>query len=217
MLLALLAAALAAPAVDPGLAPEGVEAQFRAWAQAEGRRGAAAEIACRPFAEKVALCFMRREGDARVYVTRAEGESVDALEARARGDAKEAVAKLEPVAVEGFATPYWVRAEGDGRDHAALLHPEAIAAKLGPSYVVAAPARGVLVAWVPGDVVFDKIVAVGVRKMYETLPDPVSPLIYRWDGTAWKTWGEARAVPGETGPSPIPSPSPVPPRPPLPR
>jgi hypothetical protein len=217
VILALLAAALAAPPVDPGLAPEGVEADFRAWARAEGRSGADAEIACRPFAEKVALCFMRREGDARVYVTRADGEAVDALEARARGDAAAAVAGLDPVMVEGFTTPYWVRAVGDGRDHAAILHPDALRAKLGPAFVVAAPARGVLVAWVPGDVVFDKIVAVGVRRMYETLPDPVSPLVYRWDGAAWKTWGEARAVPGETGPSPIPSPSPVPPRSPLPR
>ena len=206
--------ATGAPRVDPGLAPEGVEEAYRRWAASEGRTGDAAELVCRAFAEKVALCFTRAEAGGRTYVTRADGRTADALERDARGEGPTAVARLEPVAVEGFATPYWMRAEGDGRDHAALLHPDAIGAKVGQGFVVAAPARGVLVAWLPGDIVFDKVVAVGVRRMYETLPDPVSPLVYRWDGKTWKTWGEARAVPGETGPSPIPSPSPVPPIPP---
>lgn len=210
-LLAILLA-LAAPRIDPGLAPEGVEEGFRAWASGEGRTGAATEIVCRPFAEEVRLCFTRVDGADRFYVTRADGKAVDALETEARGEAAAAIAKLESVQVEGFSQPYFVRAEGDGRDHAPLLHPEALRARVGGDFVAAVPARGVLVVWAPGDVVFDKVVAVGVRKMYETLPDPVSPLVYRWDGATWKTWGQARQVPGETGPAPTVSPSPVPPR-----
>lgn len=210
MILLAILAAFAAPRVDPGLAPEGVEEAFRAWAVGEGKTGPATEIVCRPFAEKVELCFTRAEKDARVYVTRADGKSVGELESAATGSAKDALAKMEAVKVEGFATPYWMRAEGDGRDHAAVLHPEALRAKLGEGFVVAAPARNVLVAWKAGDIVFDKIVAVGVRRMYETLPDPVSPLVYRWDGERWVTWGQAREVPGEAGPSPTPAPSPVP-------
>ena len=208
----LVVAALAAPRVDPGLAPAGVEEGYRAFASAEGRTGAGAELVCRPFAEAVSLCFTRMDGATRAWFTRADGRSAAQLESDARGSPREALAKLEPVAVEGFAKPYWMRAEGDGRDHAAFLHPDALTTKLGAGFVAAAPARGVLVAWVPGDVVFDKIVAVGVRRMYDTLPDPVSPLVYRWDGEAWKTWGEARAAIDAVGPSPIPSPSPVPPR-----
>ncbi len=211
MLLAVLAA-LAAARVDPGLAPDGVESGYREWARSEGRGGDAAELVCRPFAEKVSLCFTRATEAGRAWLTRADGRTAEQLEAASRGTANDALAGLEPVAVEGFATPYWMRAEGDGRDHAAVLHPEALRAKLGGDFVVAAPARGVLVAWRHGDVVFDKIVAVGVRRMYETLPDPVSPLVYRWDGAKWVTWGEARAVVGEGGPAPTPAPSPVPPR-----
>lgn len=206
MLLFVLAA-LAGARVDPSLAPAGIEADFRAWANASGRTGSDAELVCRPFAERVSLCFMRAEGDARVYVTRVDGRTAEQLEADGRGAATDAVKALEPVKVDGFPQPYWVRAAGDGRDHTPFLHPDALRTKLGGEPVVAAPARGVLVAWVPGDLVFDKIVAVGVRRMYETLPDPVSPLIYRWDGEKWVTWGEARAVAGEVGPAPTPAPA----------
>ena len=117
---------------------------------------------------------------------------------------------MQPVAVEGFKQVYWLANEGDGRDHVPMLFPAALAAKVGKGVVVAVPARGVLVAWVPGDLVFDKVVAVGVRKMYDTLESPVSPLIYQWDGERWAVWGEAKAVDGVVGPSPIPTPSPVP-------
>ncbi|MDP2305852.1 MAG: hypothetical protein Q8P18_07470 [Pseudomonadota bacterium] len=211
ILLVALAAFAAAPAVDPGLEPEGVEAAFRAYAGAQGRPEAARELVCRPFAEKARLCFTRAEASARPYYTRADGLAASALEAAARGSAAEAVKRLEPVKIEGFSAPYWMTAVGDGRDHAALLHPDALRKRVGGAQigdcVVAAPARGVLVAWVPGDLVFDKIVAVGIRRMYDTLPNPVSPLLYRWDGEAWITWGEAREVPGASGPAPVGAPA----------
>ena len=203
--------------MDPGLAPAGIADTYRSFAESTGKTGAATELVCRAFAEAAELCFTRHEKGGRVYYTRADGKPAGELEAASKQAAREALQKLEPVRVDGFATPYWMRAEGDDRDHALLLQPDALKEKVGEGFVVAAPARGVLVAWVPGDVVFDKIVAVGVRRMYDTLPDPVSPLVYRWDGARWITWGSAREVAGETGPSPIPSPSPVPPLPPAPR
>jgi hypothetical protein len=207
--------AFAAPRVDPGLEPEGVEAAYRAYAEAQGRPEAARELVCRRFAERARLCFTRVEGAARPYFTRTDGQAVEALEAAARGSGAEAVKRLESVVVEGFDTPYWMAAVGDGRDHAALLHPDALRKRLGGDFVVAVPARGVLVAWVPGDLVFDKIVAVGIRRMYDTLPNAVSPLLYKWNGEAWITWGEAREVPGAMGPAPLGVPAegraPVPP------
>lgn len=210
IVLALLAALLgavapadAAPRVDPGLEPEGVEAAFRAYAESQGRPEAARDLVCRRFAERARLCFTHAEASGRLYFTRGDGQAIEALEASSRGVAADAVKRLEPVKVEGFATPYWMAAVGDGRDHAAVLHPDALQKRVGSGAVVAAPARGVLVAWVPGDVVFDKIVAVGIRRMYDTLPNPVSPLLYKWNGEAWITWGEAREVAGATGPSPL--------------
>lgn len=203
-------AALAAPRVDPGLEAEGVEAAYAEWAATQGREEAARKLVCRPFMPRAELCFTRVEGDRRLYFTEADGRAVDALELAGRGSANDSVKRLLPVTVEGFKQPYFLANEGDGRDHVPLLFPSAIAARVGTGAVVAVPARGVLVAWVPGDLLFDKVVAVGVRKMYETLEGPISPLIYQWDGQKWSPWGEAKAVDGVQGPSPIPTPSPVP-------
>lgn len=205
-MLALIVAALAAPRVDPGLERYDVPEAYQGWAESQGRAAAAQELVCRPFAEGTVLCFSRIEADRRVLYTRADGQTLGALESAARGSAKDAVARLEPVKVDGFSTPYWVAAVGDGRDHAIVLHPDALAKKLGGPFVVATPARGVVVAWAPGDVVFDKIVAVGIRKMYETLPDPVTPLIYTWNAEkGWSVWGSAREVVDAVGPTPIPA------------
>lgn len=196
LLAALAGAAPARP--DPGLEPADVEEQFRTWANGKGVQGDAAELVCRPFADQVDLCFTRVKGKARAWVTKAEGQDAAALEAAGKGTAEEALARLEPVAVEGFPQRYWMAAKGDRRDHVPLLFPDALGEKLGGNPVVGVPARGVLVAWVPGAPDFDKAVAVGVRRMYETLPDPVSPLLYRWDGQRWKVWGQA--VPSPTAP-----------------
>ncbi len=217
---------LSTPRVDPGLEPSGVEDLYRAWALGERRAPPRRELVCRPFAERVTLCFSRIEAAGRVYFTRADARDVASLESASlagKGTESAPLANLQPVSVEGASRSYWVSAQGDGRDHVGLLFPDLLAARVAgpaPRYdalrppreapgrvVVAAPARGVLVAWVSGDSVFDTLVAVGIRRMYDTLPDPVSTLIYHWDGTAWLTWGEARDVATDpTDPSALPSP-----------
>ena len=191
MLLLITRLALAAR-VDPGIEQVGVEAAFQEWAAAKGEPSAKQALACRPFAEGIELCFSRIEGDTRRYYTRADGLSVEALEAKAAGRAEDALVYFVAVPVDGFTGSYWLTNEGDGRDHAALLFPQALAKRFGEHFVVAVPVRGVLVVWVPGDAEFDKAVAVGVSRMYETLPDSVSPRIYTWDGAKWVTWGEAK-------------------------
>lgn len=190
-MLALLAATAFA-GVDPGLEPADVAAQYRAFATKKGRSGGATELVCRPFAEATVLCFSHLEGKKRVYATVDGGKDAAALEAEGRGTEEAALACFEPVTGEGLGRSYFLCARGDGRDHVPVLFPQALAAKVGGDVVVAAPARGVLVAWAPGDLDFDKAVAVGVRRMFESLPDPVSPLVYRWDGARWVTWGEAK-------------------------
>lgn len=194
-LVALLAWAAPAPRPDPGLEPVDVEAQYRAWASANGVVGPAAELVCQPFAEAAKLCFSRPKGKGRAWWTQADGKDAAALLAAGKGKPAEAIGRLEPQQVEGYTLRYWVAAKGDGRDHTAVLFPEELRAKVGGDFVVAAPARGVLVVWRPGeDMTFDKVVAVGVRRMYDTLPDPVSPLVYKWDGSVWKVWGQAIAA-----------------------
>lgn len=192
MLWALLLAATRP--VDPSLEPVGVEDAYRAWALAEGRPDGRAELVCRAFAEGARLCFVWRDPTRRVYVTRADGLDLATVEAQAAADAAAAVAGMSRVVPDGFTRAYHLRAEGDGRDHAPLLAPDALAARVGGPPVVGVPARGVLVAWLPGDPAFDKVVAVGVRRMFETLPDPVSPSLWRWEGGQWKLWGEVREL-----------------------
>ncbi len=196
---ALLAVAAARAGWDPGLEPADVADQYRAFAVSKGRKGEATELVCRPFAEATVLCYSRDDGKKRVYATRAAGVDAGALEAQSRGTDAEALACLVPVVPEGTTRSYLACTRGDGRDHVPLLHPDALAARVGKTFVAAAPARGVLVVWTPGDAEFDKLMAVGVRRMFEGMPDPVSPLVYRWDGGHWVTWGQARELPDPVG------------------
>jgi len=32
---------------------------------------------------------------------------------------------------------------------------------------------------------------VGVRRAFETLPEPLTDTLYAWDGQAWVAWGRA--------------------------
>jgi hypothetical protein len=203
--LLLLGAAPVPEMPDPSLEPADVAAQYRAWATTQKRTGPKAELACQAFAEGLQLCFTHAVAGAkgakgRAYYTQADGHTIPELMAGAAGTAADAMARMEPVAVEGFAHGYRMSARGDGRDHVAALFPTELAKLVGGDVVIGVPAHGVLIAWLPGDLDFDKVVAVGVKKMFETLPDPVSPLLYHWDGKLWRTWGEAKLAP----PAPTP-------------
>ena len=90
---------------------------------------------------------------------------------------------------------FWVANTADGLDSAGLLHPNGLAAAAGAPPVVAVPGKHTFVMWVPGDADFDKVLAVGVRRMFEASSHPISPLVYRWDDDKWVVWGEARATP----------------------
>lgn len=180
---------------DPSVEPLGVEAGYRAWAMAQGREEAQAELVCRAFTDAARLCFVWRSAERRVYVTRADGLRPADAEAVARAGAARAVGRLEPQRVEGLAGTWWLRAEADGLDHALVLVPEVLEAKVGKGVVVGVPNRGALVAWVPSDPDFDRVVAAGVHRMYTTLPDPVTDTLFRWDGAAWSVWGRIRETP----------------------
>lgn len=185
----------AAPEVRPVAQPTAVVERWRAEAREQGRKGDAAELACRDLAEQVLLCFVQA-ADLQP-VTRADlkvwGEDLAAVEARARDAALAGLGpdRPAPQAVEGMTGRYWLSAEADGLDAAALLYPERLAAIVGAEPVVAVPQVGVLLMWAPGDADFDKVMAVGVRRMYEAAQQPISRRIYRWNGQGWVVWGEA--------------------------
>jgi hypothetical protein len=199
LLLALLrgaspAAASQPAAVDPGLEASDVSAQYASWARKNRVRGAAAELACLPFLSTAQLCFTHVVGDRRVYYTAADTQAPMTLLKEAAGDEASAISLLAPAYVDGF-SPRYFSVSGEPRAHAALLFPEALEQRLGGKCVVGIPARGVLLAWVPGDLDFDKVMAVGVKKLYDSLPNAVTSVLYTFDGTSWVVWGEALEEP----------------------
>ena len=196
-----MADASAAPGPPASLAisaePGDVRFAFGEHAAAQGLSGDAAAIVCDDLAERLSLCFTFLEGETRRYVTKADLKawSLDreVLRAKALAGAAGKVGSGRPAAtsVEGGGS-YWLSAESDGWDVAALLQPEVLAKVTGaPRPVVAVPQRNTLLAWNPGVEELDTILAVGVRRMHDAAEKPVSPLLYRWDGTRWQVWGEA--------------------------
>lgn len=183
--------AAAAPIADPTVESSNVVGEYAAWARANKVKGPASEIVCSPFAEGLSLCFTRREGANRVYFTAADEKSAEELLKESKGAEEAAVTGLEPIYVADFTPPYYM-VTGNARADAALLFPDALERKVGGKCVVAVPAMGVLIAWIPGDLDFDKVVAVGVKRAYDTLPNPVTSTLYTWDGKSWVVWGQAR-------------------------
>ncbi len=192
-------AAKAAPVVPgpivAGVESDAVEAAYAAWAATRGAKGADAQLACRPFAPSAVLCFRWLDGEIARWLTRARAPDLAVVEVAAAARGAAAAERLAPNTVEGFRARWWL-ASGAGDEHAALLTPAAITAKIGSAdWVAGTPARGVLVVWVPGDPEFDKVVAVGVRRLYDAAGDEaVSPTIWRWTGLEWESWGRARVV-----------------------
>ncbi len=176
--------------VYPLMEPDSVVGEYRAWAKSIGKTGDATELECAPFAENLVECFLDARGS---LYTRAMGFSAPTLAAALVPGTPLGLTETH---VDGFTRTYWLRAQGDGQDHVPMAWPAALAAAVAGQPVVAVPVRGAFVAWLPGDAEFDKVMGVGVRKMYETLPDPVSPLLYQWRDGAWGTWGVAKPTVG---------------------
>lgn len=152
---------------------------------------------CRLMAEQLSVCFVKGASGNLDYVTGLDLQSwaadadriyelAKAVAVRGFGEGRPALAS-----VEGMKGRYWVSAEADGLDAAGLLYPERLAQIAGAEPVVAVPVQGALMFWVPGDDDFDKVMAVAVRRMYDSSDQHVSPLIYRWQETHWAVWGQA--------------------------
>ncbi len=209
---ALLLLSASSAQVPEGVLPLVERASIQvAWseaARAMGAEGLAAVVACRPFAEDLVLCFTAPEGDGQRMVTQSDLEAWQTDLAGLEGSAASAVLagltaeRPQQVPVEGDARTYLLSAEGDGLDQAALFAPERLAERCGEQgCAVGIPARGVLVAFPLGDRELETIVAVGIRRLWESLEDPITPVAYRWNGEAWSVWGEAKPSGGVSKPA----------------
>lgn len=197
-------APVAADAGPPPIRPMAARAdqatRFRNLATEVGVTGDAAEQICTLLSEQLSLCYVKGTTGELDYVTAADlgAWSLDqsALEGLARRSAEAGFTEGRPApnGVDGLKGTWWLSAEADGLDAAGLLFPERLAQIAGATPVVAVPAQGALMFWVPGDADFDKVMAVAARRIYDSSPQPVSPLIYTWSEDHWKVWGEAKPV-----------------------
>lgn len=195
---------VAPPEIRPMAARADQRARFQAAMRDAGKTGAATEQECDLLAEQLSICYVKGTTGDLDYVTAADlaawAMSPEALRDAAQRSALQGFSANRPAAsaVEGVAGTWWLSAEADGLDAAGLLHPDRLAQIAGKTPVVAVPAQGALLFWVPGDPELDKVMAVAARRIYDGADQRVSPLVYQWAGDHWEVWGEA--TPAERDP-----------------
>lgn len=158
-----------------------------------------AEQVCRPFAESVSLCLLRR-GETLEPLNRADLPALGLSEAQAFSMATEAAraalgeGRPEKTPIADMTEQFWLSAEADGLDHSPMLFPEEVHARAGPGARVAVPTPGVWLAWRAGSDELDRVMAVAVARMVEADPAAVTAKAYVWDesSSTWIVWGQAR-------------------------
>jgi hypothetical protein len=197
-----LCSALAWGAAPEGLRPVVASAdvgqRYVRWRALEGLPPE--RLVCEPFwPEAAALCFRVWEEGKRRWVVTADlfswGVDAAGLRSAVVAQAEAKVRAAEQVPIGGMEGSYLRLVDPDGWAAAGILRPDVLAERLGGVPIrVAVPAESVLVAWkVQGEEV-DKVMAVGVRELYEQTPGPVSPKIHTWENGRWTPYGEARPV-----------------------
>ncbi|MEQ1566599.1 MAG: hypothetical protein ABMA64_13235 [Myxococcota bacterium] len=193
-------AALASPpdGLRPVVARAGAVDRYARWAALEGELPA--RPVCEPvWPEIVDLCYrVWDQGKRRWVVTGDLGAwaaDAPALRERVASAAGEWVARAELVPIAGTPHQYLRLVDGDGWTAAGLLRPELAAERLGGGPIrMAYPAETVWIAWRAGDDELDRIMAIGVRELYDATAGSVSPRIVTWDPSApapWKPFGQA--------------------------
>ena len=175
--------------------------QYQRWAAQNGLTGAALLPACRAWSQSFYQCFsVEEKGQYRMVhlgdLQRWESD-LDALEMKAREVGRVALSEhnREVVFVEGIKRPYWVFDGSKGLGASVLLFPDELEDMMGARPVLGTPARGVVVAWLPGDEELDKVVSVGLVRIFGDATVPISSAIVQWSGGHWATWGEAKKLP----------------------
>ena len=175
--------------------------QYQNWAAQNGLNGAEMLTACRAWSQTFYQCFsVQEKGRYRMVhlgdLQRWEVD-LDALEAKSREVGRPVLDEKnrEVVFVDGIERPYWVFDGSKGLGASVLLFPEELESMMGGRPVLGTPARGIVVAWLPGDEELDKVVSVGLVRIFGEAIVPISSVIVQWSGGHWATWGEARKSP----------------------
>ena len=165
---------------------------FSEYARDQGWSGPESKLACKVLAGELTLCLKAEEHGKRRYVTQADLQTWELDQAQALTMAEKVLSTSPWVVVEIEGGGHYFQARTPpGHQATVFLHPEWLLA-FGESPRIAAPARGVVVAWPGGDDELDQIMAVGVLKMSEELPESLSPMALSWNGETWVAWGQAK-------------------------
>lgn len=190
MLTALLGLALANEVV-PWAAPWDVQDQYAAFRKGRGEPVVA--LACDElWADTARVCFRRVDEGRLVRLHEGEVSVPEVREAARESAATWVEAELETVPVEGMEHSYRMLRDASGKAVLGALDPRTLSAALGLPVLVALPSTSVLVAWKGGDPDLDKVMAVGVTELHAAAKDPVSPVVWGWDGERWFPFAEAK-------------------------
>ncbi|MFT4626815.1 MAG: hypothetical protein ACI8PZ_005493 [Myxococcota bacterium] len=200
MVMLLAALALATPPIGlrPVVAPWDAPAQYAAHASAAGRSDA---LVCEPlWPERAQLCVRMRDGERLRWVTTADLEpwaaTPQSLLAAVREAGAEQAVDVEEIVITGMDATYLRVRDGQGWAASVVLDPSAYAERLGGEPIaIAVPTNGVAVAWRAGREPVDRVMAVGVREMFDTLPGAVTPTIFLWSKDGFARFGHAEPVP----------------------
>lgn len=207
-----LVAGVAAAAVPDGLRPvvAAVDApeRYNVFRMTEGQDPAA--LACETlWPEATLLCLRVWEGGKRRWVVDGDlgrwGIAFQAARDRLAAGAADKISAAELVPIDGMPASYLRLVDGDGWAAAGVLRPDLVAARLGGGPIrVAVPSENVLLAWrADAGPEVDRVMAIGVRELYEKQPPAVSPKVVSWDGARWIPYGEAvPAAAAPTAPAP---------------
>lgn len=179
---------LAAPSLPAAFANAGLE---------QGLDGAEVAQACDYLGEGIPLCYRLIADGKKRWFSHAEaadwGIPLDQLSTAV--DAEAAPNPLVHHKVEDGGE-WWQVEAPDGHHSLIFLRPDWLEV-VGPRPVVAAPAKGVVIAWNSGDSDNDQIMAVGARRIFDSHQAPITPLIFKRHEDRWAIWGEAKTPDAE--------------------
>ena len=165
-----------------------------AFAQAQlesGKTGANLEQACTYLDEGVPLCFRVEHEGKRRWFSRQEADEwgIGGASLASLVSLTDAQNPFVAQSVEGGGT-WWQVEAVPGHESLVFLRPDWLD-RVGAEAVLAAPAVGVVLAWNAGDEENDRIMAVGVKRIFDSHDAPITPRIFKWQNEGWRVWGEA--------------------------
>ena len=179
-------------AVSGALTTVELVGRFREQGLAQGLTGEYVRIACRDVDEDLVLCLRSEDLELRWWLSHGELEEVGLSfeEAVLSMSSRAEDVRLDPRTVHDGSGRYWLATHSGGAAETILFRPDLLAV-VGGNPAVAVPERGMVVVWNRGDAELDRVMAVGVRQIFENSTQPVSSKVLALVDSQWRVWLQA--------------------------